>query len=58
MDIRNLFKHGKKDCYKPVRVGNFWSNNHIEYEAKGNRSKAPSVRRSSSIQITLKRYHK
>ena len=49
MDIRNLFKHGKKDCYKPVRVGNFWSNNHIEYEAKGNRSKAPSVRRSSSI---------
>ena len=25
-DIRNLFEH-KKNYYKPVSVGNFWSNN-------------------------------
>ena len=28
-DIRNLFEHEEKDYYKPVRVGNFWSNNQI-----------------------------
>ena len=31
-DIRNLFEHEEKDYYKPVRVGNFWSNNYTEYE--------------------------
>ena len=30
-DIRNLFDHGEKDCYKPVNVGNFWINNYIEH---------------------------
>ena len=25
--------------YKPVRVGNFWSNNYIEYGSKGDRNK-------------------
>ena len=34
-DIRNLFEH--EDYYKPVRVGNFWSNNYIEYKVKGDR---------------------
>ena len=30
-DIRNLLEHGKEEkYYKPVRVGNFWSNNYIE----------------------------
>ena len=29
-DIRNLSEHEKED--KPVRVGNFWSRNYIEYE--------------------------
>ena len=32
-DIRNLFEQEKEDYYKPVRVGNFWSRNYIEYES-------------------------
>ena len=33
-DIRNHFEHEEKeDCFKPVRVGSFWSNNYIEYES-------------------------
>ena len=31
--IRNLFEH--EDYYKPVRVGNFWSNSYIECKSKG-----------------------
>ena len=30
------FEH-EADSYKPVRVGNFWSNNDIEYKSKGDR---------------------
>ena len=31
-DIKNRLEHDEEeDCYKPVRVGNFWSNNYIEY---------------------------
>ena len=31
-DIRNLFKHEEEqeNYYKPVRVGNFWSNNYSD----------------------------
>ena len=29
----------KKDYYKPISVGNFWSNNSIEYESSGDRNK-------------------
>ena len=32
--------HEEDDYYKPVRLGNFWSNNHIEYESFGDRKKA------------------
>ena len=43
-DIKNLFEHGEeKDCYKPVRESNFWSNNYIEYKSKGNRNKTVSI---------------
>ena len=44
-DIKNLFEHEKEEenCYKPVRVNNFWSNNYIEYESNGDRSKTLSV---------------
>ena len=35
-DIKNLFEH-KEDYYKPLRAGNFWSNNYIKYKSKGNR---------------------
>ena len=32
-DIKNLFDQEQKDCYKPVRVGNVYSNNYIEYKS-------------------------
>ena len=32
-DIKNLFEHEEENCYEPVRVNNFWSNNYIEYES-------------------------
>ena len=46
--IRNLFEHeeGKNYC-KPVRAGNFWSNNYIEYESKGDKN----------ITISVEKYH-
>ena len=36
-DIRNLFEHEEEHYYKPVRVGNFRSNNYIDYKSKGNK---------------------
>ena len=42
-DIRNLFEHEEEVCYKPVRVGKFWDNNHIEYENNGDINKTLSV---------------
>ena len=42
-DIRNLFEHEEEDYYKPVRVGNFWSNNYMEYESNSYRNKTLSV---------------
>ena len=42
-DIRNPFKHEEGVCYKPVRVGNLWSNNYIEYESNGDRNKTLST---------------
>ena len=38
-DIKNLFEQEEKDYYKPVRVGNFYSNNYIEYKTNGDRNK-------------------
>ena len=38
-----LFEVEEKEYYKPVKVGNFWSNNYIEYESKGDRNKIVSV---------------
>ena len=35
--------HEEKDYYKPVRVGNFWSNNYIEYESNRDRNETLSV---------------
>ena len=42
--MRNLFEHKKEDNYKPVRVGNFLSNNYNEYESSGDRNKTLSVK--------------
>ena len=41
-DIRNLFEE-QEDYYIPVRVGNFLSNNYIEFKNNGDRNKALSV---------------
>ena len=48
-DIKNLFDHKEEqeeNYYKPLRVNNFWSNNYIEYESNGDRSKTLSVEES------------
>ena len=40
----NLFEHEEEEnCYKLVRVSNFWSNNYIEYESNGNINKTLSI---------------
>ena len=40
----NLFEHEEKEnCYKLVRVSNFWSNNYIEYDSNGNINKTLSI---------------
>ena len=41
-DIKNLLS--KEDYYKPIRVGNFYSSNYIEYESNGDRNKTLSVK--------------
>ena len=38
-----IFEQEHDDYYKPRRVSNFWSNNHIEYENNGNRNKNLSI---------------
>ena len=37
-DIKNLLEYEEENYYKPVRVNNFWSNNHIEYKSNGDRN--------------------
>ena len=40
-EIRNFFEHeDEKNYYTPVRMGNFWRNNYIEYESNDGRNKA------------------
>ena len=41
-DTKNLFEH-EENSYKPVRVSNFWSKNHIEYEINGDGNKTQWV---------------
>ena len=47
-DIRNHFEHEEEDYYKPVRIGNFWSNEYTEYKSKSDR-KALSVKRIACV---------
>ena len=43
-DIKNLFETKEEEnYYKPVRVGNLWSNNYVAYESNGDRNKTLSV---------------
>ena len=49
-DIRRLFEHEKeKYYYKPVRVGNFWSNNYIKYESNSDRNTTLSIEKHLNI---------
>ena len=47
----------KKKINEPVRVSNFWSNNYIEYESNGERSKTLSIEEYwNKIRPYLKRH--
>ena len=39
IDIRTLYQSYKEDYYKPVRIGNAFSSNYIEYESNGDKDK-------------------
>ena len=44
-DLKDLCEREKKEYYyKPVRVGNFWSNNHIESESNDDKSNTLSIK--------------
>ena len=38
-DIRTLYQSDKEDYYKPIRIGNAFSSNYIEYESNGDKDK-------------------
>ena len=38
-DIKTLFELDKEDYYKPVRTGNAFNRNYIEYESNGDKDK-------------------
>ena len=42
-DIKNLFEQ-EADFYKPVRLGNFYTKNYIEYEKNGDWNKTLSIK--------------
>ena len=42
-DIKKPFEKKEEHYYKAVRVGNFYSNNYIEYESNGDRKKTLSI---------------
>ena len=55
-DIKLLFRQ-EDNYYKPVREGNFWNNNYIEYDSNGNKNKNNSKRISYTNETLLKRYY-
>ena len=44
MTFTYYYKPIIENYYKPVRVGNFWSNNYIEYKSNGDKNKTLSVK--------------
>ena len=43
-DSKNLFVH-EEDCYKPVKIGNFYdNNNYIDHKSNGDKNKALSIK--------------
>ena len=42
--VRDVMALEDDDYYKPIRIGNFWSNSYIEYESSGDRKKTLPVK--------------
>ena len=42
--MRTLFKSDEEDYCKPIRIGNAFSSNCIEYESKGDKDKMFSIK--------------
>ena len=42
-EVWNFFENEEENYYKPVRVGNFWCINYIEYESNTDRNKTLSI---------------
>ena len=38
-DMRTLFESDEKDYYKPIRIGDAFSNNYVEYENNADKDK-------------------
>ena len=43
VDIKNLFEQ-EEDYYKPVKIGNSYNSNYIEYGSNGDRNKTLSIK--------------
>ena len=43
-DSKNNFFKPKEDNYKPVRIGNAFSSNYIEYKSNGDKDKTLSIK--------------
>ena len=43
-DIRTLLESDNEDYYKPIRIGNAFSSNYIEYESNGDKDKTLSIK--------------
>ena len=42
-NIRHVFEYEEENCYNPLTVGGFWSNNNIDKKQKGDRNKMQSI---------------
>ena len=47
-EIKKLFEKKEEHYYKPVRVGNCFSNNYIKYESNGVRKKKYQLKNAST----------
>ena len=43
-DSKNIFLKPKEDNYKPVRIGNAFSSNYIEYKSNGDKYKTLTIK--------------
>ena len=43
-DIRTLYESDEEDYFKPIRIGNAFSNNYIKYESNGDKDKILSIK--------------